>query len=289
MKKYRLKGHETFAIREGWLNKGLYEVNKNSLVFKENYGSDALGVGSNMAKAIRFWLKAANLTVEKKDGVYLSEMGKIILQSDPYFEDYFSLWIVHCNIVMNKEMVTSWNLFFNEFEEARFDREDIAEFIKRRIEIEYEAESISERSIRDDVSVLINMYLKSKEDIDPEDKKSSPFAEFGLLKRDVNAIQKARPNRQTLNEYVILYCICEYIDENKGISIEDILNKSNMPGKILGINRIMLNEYLDILSYKGELYVNHTAGLDMVYGKKRISKEDVLREYYKMAGEDKNE
>ena len=62
-----------------------------------------------------------------------------------------------------------------------------------------------------------------------------------------------------------------------------------MPGKILGINRIMLNEYLDILSYKGELYVNHTAGLDMVYGKKRISKEDVLREYYKMAGEDKNE
>ena len=50
----KLKGHETFALREGWLNKGLAKVDANPKVFSENYGADALGVGSNMAKAIRY-------------------------------------------------------------------------------------------------------------------------------------------------------------------------------------------------------------------------------------------
>ena len=45
----KLKGHETFALREGWLNKGLAKVDANPKVFSENYGADALGVGSNMA------------------------------------------------------------------------------------------------------------------------------------------------------------------------------------------------------------------------------------------------
>ena len=49
----KLKGHETFTIREGWLDKGLKAVSDNGKVFSENYGADALGVGSNMAKAIR--------------------------------------------------------------------------------------------------------------------------------------------------------------------------------------------------------------------------------------------
>ena len=33
----KLKGHETFALREGWLNKGLAKVDANPKVFSENY------------------------------------------------------------------------------------------------------------------------------------------------------------------------------------------------------------------------------------------------------------
>ena len=53
--KYRFKGHESFILREGWLNKGLFEIEKNAKVFSENYGADELGVGPNMAKSIRYW------------------------------------------------------------------------------------------------------------------------------------------------------------------------------------------------------------------------------------------
>ena len=48
MRKYRLKGHGGFFMREGWFAKGMTEVSENPRLFtKENYsGADALGVGS---------------------------------------------------------------------------------------------------------------------------------------------------------------------------------------------------------------------------------------------------
>ena len=78
-KDYRLKGHESFVIREGWLTKGMKAVHDDSKVFSINSGADALGVGTNMAKSIRYWMRVANLTKENvKEGVVLTELGKTI-------------------------------------------------------------------------------------------------------------------------------------------------------------------------------------------------------------------
>ena len=57
----KLKGHETFALREGWLNKGLAKVDANPKVFSENYGADALGVGSNRLRLFAIGLKPESL------------------------------------------------------------------------------------------------------------------------------------------------------------------------------------------------------------------------------------
>ena len=82
----KLKGHETFTIREGWLDKGLKAVSDNGKVFSENYGADALGVGSNMAKAIRYWLKAGKFIEESpKNGAKLTDIAKIWQQHGIYF------------------------------------------------------------------------------------------------------------------------------------------------------------------------------------------------------------
>jgi len=44
--KYRFKGHESFILREGWLNKGLFEIEKNAKVFSENKFSILFGFES---------------------------------------------------------------------------------------------------------------------------------------------------------------------------------------------------------------------------------------------------
>ena len=48
-----------------------------------------------MAKSIRYWMRTAGLTDESQaTGVHLTELGRTILQCDPYLEDIFTLWII---------------------------------------------------------------------------------------------------------------------------------------------------------------------------------------------------
>ena len=51
--KYKIKGNESFSIREGWLAKGLMALDENKYVFSEEAAMDNLGVGSKMVKSIK--------------------------------------------------------------------------------------------------------------------------------------------------------------------------------------------------------------------------------------------
>ena len=66
----KFRAHDTFFIRKGWLNKGMKYVNFKPDVFvdKEENPMDVLGIGSNMVKALRYWLQAVGLTQEPNHG-----------------------------------------------------------------------------------------------------------------------------------------------------------------------------------------------------------------------------
>ena len=98
----RLKGHEKFHLREGWIAKGLYGVSANPRVFSGSDGTDQLGVGTNMVKSIKYWMLAMGLIKEgQKNGAELTDLGKMILKYDPFLEDDLSLWLLHSYISKN--------------------------------------------------------------------------------------------------------------------------------------------------------------------------------------------
>lgn len=278
----KLKGHETFSIREGWLSKGLRAVYEDKYVFSKNYGADALGVGSNMAKAIKYYLKTAELIKITRNEAKLNGCGKTIYKYDPYFEDVFSLWIFHVNFVRNREQATSWYLFFNEIDLEEFTKEELEESIEREIE-KMGIEKYSKRSIHDDVSVLTHMYCKEKmEKFDPEEKRISPFVKLGLITKNEKKYQKSINVEGIVGEKVTLYIIAKYL-QDKGatsVSIDELLTQPGTPGKIMNLKRAKLNELLDRLQEKKELTVNRTAGLDMVYYEKEEQPEKIVEDYY---------
>ena len=159
--KITLKGNGSFYIREGWLTKGLVEIEKNPELFSKKYfeGADALGVGSVMAKSIKYWLMAAGLIVKKaeqspvkydiKKGSFISKCGKLILENDKYIENKDTLWIIHYNIASNYKDATMWNLFFNSVSEERFNRR----------EFEFMMEEELERGGMDRVHILRGRFL----------------------------------------------------------------------------------------------------------------------------------
>lgn len=279
----RFRGHESFIIREGWLNKGLRELSRNEKVFFENYGADELGVGPNMAKSIRYWLRCSELTDEsKRNQVNLTDLAQIILDKDPYFEDLLSLWIVHCNIARNENQATAWEIFFNEFDYEEFTREEMEREILAIAKRKAGEQKFAEKSVIDDCDAILRMYRKKNENISsPEEKNVSPFGVLGLLKYSNGVYSKVQPDLNRIPSEVVLYLMHQCMKSEHGMNIDELLRVEGGPGKILNLKRTGLVEILERLEAAGKITMNRTAGLDMVYLPEGIKTEEILRNYYK--------
>ena len=130
----RLKGHEKFHLREGWITKGLFGVQNNPRIFTGNDGSEQLGVGTNMVKSIKYWMLAMGLISEdQRNGAILTPMGSLIASYDAYVEDYFTLWLLHSHIAKNEYRSIVWYLFFNKCDVDEFTKEEIYAVVKKEL------------------------------------------------------------------------------------------------------------------------------------------------------------
>ena len=95
----RFRAHDTFFIRKGWLSKGMKYVNEDGELFisKTKNPMDVLGIGSNMVKALRYWLQAVGLTQEPDSGKRvqtLTEFGQRVFDNDRYLEEIGTLCLL---------------------------------------------------------------------------------------------------------------------------------------------------------------------------------------------------
>ena len=295
IKKVKLKGNESFNFREGWLRKGMRCVEEDEALFSQDDVMERLGVGSKMVKSIRYWLQATGLCEEQyrnggraKAQVITPSFGEIIKDRDPYFDDVFTLFLLHYHIVSNDALCMPWHIFFNEYEGQDFTKENMImvckELLVKKME---EGCTFSEKSFEDDCSSIIRMYMNSANVEDPEESLACPLASLGLLQkssRNKNAFSKAMPSRDMLDKMAVLYVItCNLSNEKNSVSIDDLLNAPNNIGRVFNLNRVAINDYLDRLRIAGYLTINRTAGLDMVYVENVIQPQDIMAEYYTKA------
>lgn len=231
-------------------------------------------------------MRTAGITKDvPQKGVQLTELGQVIAKCDPYIEDVFTLWILHCNIASNFDQATTWNLFFNKMDlTSAFDREEMFAMENRLILEVTGEESISERSLRDDCTAILAMYLgKDEPGNDPEDKNISPFEELRLITRTgKNKFVKSRPMMNKLDSLVILFLLIDELNKKGSMQIDNTTDGDNMPGKLLNLNRVMVNDFLDDLQAKKYIVVNRTAGLDIIYPDqcKELDRVKILEKHY---------
>lgn len=280
--KIRLQGHEKFALREGWINKGLQTVPNYPDAFVRKDAPDIFGIGSNMVKSLRYWMKVFGLTEEKASvGVRLSRFGEIISTYDPYLEKIFTVWILHSFIAKNIEEATTWYMFFNRCDITEFEKNQVENILLREITKYVNGQTFSEKSLSNDVDVLLNMYSKKKDYFDPEDKNVSPFTQLGLVKCLDGKYIKNHPDRKIFSEYIVLYELAEMIVDRESISIDDAIYSEKGLAKIYNLTGVMANEILDKLDAAGFIRVDRTAGLDMIYPVKKLKAEEIIENYYR--------
>lgn len=276
--KLRLQGHEKFALREGWLSKGLTIIQDTPKAFARKDAADIFGIGSNMVKSLKYWMKVLGLT--NTNGSELSKLGRIIALNDPYIESIFTLWIFHSNIARNKEEATTWYMYFNHCDAEDLEKEQIEKILLREVTKYVNGQKFSENSLKNDVDVLLNMYSKNKEKSDPEDKNISPFVQLELIKKSEGKYIKNHPSRKNFNEWIVLYELSLMLRNQENISIEEAINGENGLAKIYNLTNIMANNLLDRLDAAGYLRVDRTAGLDMIYPVQELIPEQIVEKYY---------
>lgn len=280
--KFKLQGHEKFPLREGWINKALKIIPDIPDIFLQKDATDKFGIGSNMVKSLRYWMRAFGLTMEKGSaGVELTERGKLIAKYDPYLEDPFTLWIMHSYISKNKEDATTWFMYFNHCDADDLKKSEIEAILLREVKKYVAGQNFSEKSLSNDVDVLLNMYSKSKEKSDPEDKNISPFSQLALIKNMDGKYTKNHPNKKYFSEKIVLYELVLMSKDSEGVSIERAVYGENGLANIYNLTNVMANDYFDRLDAAGYIRVNRTAGLDMIYFLQKREELDILEDYYK--------
>ena len=246
--KVRLKGHVSFSIREGWLAKGLKAVKDNDKIFTSPEATDILGVGTNMVKSLKYWMLASKLIIDKNRTVFLSDFGELLYKYDKYLEDNFS-------------------------------KRDIYEQISNILDsqnIEY-----SEKILQDEVNMIIKTYSIDEKIDNPENNFICPLSDLNLIKKeDKDLYEKNKPEYKDLNYLIVYYLITIVIGDKDNISINDLISIENSPIKILNLDKNLLNEYLDEMKRNNLIIINRTAGLNMIYLNKKMTLEEIIREYY---------
>jgi len=291
MIKMKFRGHETFFVRKGWLNKGLKYVNKDALVFMGANGNpmDILGIGSNMVKSLRYWLQAFTLTVEPTSGKrdqHLTPFGQAVFINDPYIEEIGTLCLLHYRLTTNSDDATAWYYFFNEFRPTEFNRDDFVLQLSNYLRLN--GMDVSERSLEDDYNCIISTYVprakSNPEKVRAESNIDCPLGELGLIdianKRN-KTYKKSEIKKDLLPPLVALAIIIEQSHGNKEVKISAIQGDANNIGKIFNIGIISLTSLLYKLELMGYIKVIRTAGLDVINIITEMSFEDCVLAYYR--------
>ncbi len=280
--KVKLKGHESFTIREGWLTKGIFEISKNPKLFSEKNLTDIFGIGTNMVKSLKFWLIVSNLITEdkQKNGYVLTELGQAIKDFDPYMEDLFTLYLVHIQITQSTDRALIWNLFFNYCNMKTFSKSDLLvrmEYILESRNLEY-----NEKILNDELSALLKTYSSEQKDETPEDNFTCPLVDLKLIKKlEKDTYQKEKPSMSNLDPYIVYYLLLKQANKSDSINIEELIREDNSVSKLLNLDKILLNEYLDFFKRIGLITLNRTAGLNMIYINKRYTLQEIFKIHFK--------
>lgn len=278
--KLKLKRHESFSIREGWLAKGIKNVKEYGNVFALQNATDILGIGTNMVKSLKYWMTATKLIEEKNREIMLSDFGSIINEYDPYLEDIFSWWLIHINMITNIYDAYIYNLFFNKCNIKTFTKRELYE--KLYALLINEKLTFNENILQDEVNMIIKTYTIDEKIDNPENNFICPLSELNLLKKvDRDTYEKNRPEIRNLPFWVVYYIICLLLDDRDNISIDELLKEENSPAKLLNMDKNLINEYLDEMKKNDLIIINRTAGLNMVYLKKKLSLNEIAEEYFK--------
>lgn len=288
----KFRAHDTFFIRKGWLSKGMERIVEKPDLFvdKAENPMDILGIGSNMVKALRYWMQTVGLTQEPKSGrriQSLTPLGQQIYDNDCYIEELGTLYLLQYKLASQKEEATAWYYFFNEFSMSEFTKEEFVQQLQNYIMMDEDGGSVAIRSLNDDFACIINTYLPRYKSnpgkVSPENNIDCPFGELGLVdiaNKKQKTYKKSIPSAKSFNPWVVLAIIMDQAEDRDEIALNELLTKPCNIGKVFNLDAITMLDILHEIESIGMLKIIRTAGLDVVHLNRKMTFDECVAKYY---------
>ena len=288
----KFRAHDTFFIRKGWLSKGMERIIEKPDLFvdKAENPMDILGIGSNMVKALRYWMQTVGLTQEPKSGrriQSLTPLGQWIYDNDCYIEELGTLYLLQYKLASQKEEATAWYYFFNEFSMSEFTKEEFVQQLQNYIMMDEDGGSVAIRSLNDDFACIINTYLPRYKSnpgkVSPENNIDCPFGELGLVdiaNKKQKTYKKSIPSAKSFNPWVVLAVIMDQAEDRDEIALNELLTKPCNIGKVFNLDAITMLDILHEIESIGMLKIIRTAGLDVVHLNSKMTFDECVAKYY---------
>ena len=289
----RFGGHQTFAIRDGWLYKGLRLAVEDPERFRDPELADWLGVGKNMAKAIHHWLLATGLAEKDADAggrtrvLRPTRLGRLVWESDRYFLMPGTWWALHIELIHRPEHAFTWHWFFNHFSATRFERPVCSEALRRHLASTGQRMP-SSRSLDRDVNCFLRSYAVSvpREQGDPEEVLECPLSELGLMlhSRQTGFFHLDR-GLKAIPFHIFGYALaCAMEHSNAGakshdLSLAELTHEPNAPGRVLALDAETTYELVADYEAKRLLRLDGLAGERIVRVDGLPSHEWLVRYY----------
>ena len=281
----KIRAHETFCIRKGWLHKGVKNIIANPRIFtnKDINPIDILGIGSNMVKSLRYWLTVVGVTEETNDGVYrvqkLTEFGKVIDKFDKYYEEDGTNWLIHYKLASNEQLATAWYWFYNKFNFTTFNKTIFVNELYEYLQTTYNYNG-SIKMLEDEFDCIIKTYCAKDKVINPEETNECPLVELKLIEDcGDKEYRKISPDRDAIHPMVLFAVICDKYDKDE-ILISDLMDDDRGVGRVFNLDRSVLFYILEQLQKLSLIDISRTAGLDIIRIKKRMSFYNAIQAYY---------
>lgn len=272
-KKNRFSGHQTFAFRYGWLEKGYqFVLNGN---FSDENAIVALGVGKNMVESIKYWYEMTGILSNGE----LTKFAHLLLGEegwDPFLEDDASLWLLHWKLITNSEFFSSGSAIFSFLHKPEFSKRDVAEAIS--LLLERESKKVpSDQVILRDIDCYIRAYAGSRrfeKKKNGEESFDSPLQELNLIHpmSDAEMYRFAIGPKLTLPPEIIGFAIWDYLNRNQtrsSIRIQEALYHEFSPGQVFMLDENSLIEAINILHsnpiWESQFSFTESAGIALIH------------------------
>lgn len=252
-------GHESFAVRYGWLPK-LYEA---LAADPQMFSSDerailALGLGRNMVKSIRFWGDTFGLTRQDGGTVVATDFAHRLFSPDsgrdPFLEDPDSLWRLHWQITVAAGL-GAWVTVFQETQDPEITRERLIDKLRARAETVRGSITTGTATAHADIFIRTYTQIQSEAGAAAEETLGCPLQELGLLTSGISGgkqvLRLTRGARSDLRAEALAFALREFwmgtASESRTLSVRALLLDRRAPGVVFRLDENSLQQKIEEL------------------------------------------